>query len=353
MNKPTLHIFSSWTGSIGEITNDLLPYFEDHFEVTIEGKNDPKDYEILLCHFISTSVVEDPMFKRFRKKILIQPIDGTLITEKVINCLNQFDLIITPGVAGKQIMESQGVTKPIEVIRNFYKDDVFSEHSSYPISGIPENRIIFYHESTCHPRKGIEYLYEGFVRAFSDTEHANKVLLVVKDSPYNEITFNNIEKLKRETIELQNQYKHPAQIIKISQHLKEETLKKIWTRADIYVSFAKIEGFGIPLLRMALLQKPILTLDSPISGYIDWLNKDNCYMVPTKLVTAADEFMFLYKHNTKWSVPVNMNEIIKGYRDCLQDYLRGESKKVNLENLKEMYIDTVAEKYIITIKKMF
>jgi hypothetical protein len=352
--KPSLHIFSSWTGSIGEITKDLLPYFQSNFNVTVEGESEPQNYEGLLCHFINRSVVNDPVFKKFKKKILIQPIDGTSLTEEILDMLNQFDLIITPGEAGKQIMINEGVIVPIIVIRNFYKDNIFPTFMNTSISELPSDKIIFYHESTCHPRKGIEYLYEGFVRAFSDTEYVDKVLLVVKDNPYSNLTFNKIEQLKRETIFLQKQYKNPAQIIKISQHLNELTLKKLWQRSNIYVSFAKIEGFGIPLLRMAALQKPILTLNSPVSGYIDWLNEGNSYLIPTKLVTAEDEFMFLYnKHNTKWAIPVNINEVVKGFQTSLKDYLSNSSKLVNFEDLKEMYIDNVAEKYISVIKKTF
>ena len=68
MNKKKLHIFSSWTGSIGEITRDLLPYLRNHFDVSVEGESEPKEYSTLLCHFINKSVVNDPAFKKFKKK---------------------------------------------------------------------------------------------------------------------------------------------------------------------------------------------------------------------------------------------------------------------------------------------
>lgn len=353
MKKQALHIVSASEGSIGEITKDLLPYFQDAFGVTIEGDDDPKDYKMLLCHFLNPNIVQDKAFNKFKKKILIQPIDGTSIKEDVIELMNKFDLIITPGEAGKRIMQEQGVTKPIKVIHNFYKDEVLIKPMNTIVKELPEGKIFFYHESTCHPRKGIEIMYEGFIRAFSDTEYADKVVLLVKGSGFNEGSFERVEDIKLDVISLQKQFKHPAQIIKISQNLKKETLKKIWNNIHLYVSFAKIEGFGIPLLRMALLNKPILTLDSSVSGYTDWLNKDNVYLIPTKLITATDEFMFLYKRDTKWSVPLNINDVVEGYRTSLKDYLENKSKIVNFKDIESMHIDVIAKKYITTVKTLF
>jgi hypothetical protein len=351
MNKPSLHIVSALVGSIGEITHDLLPYFENTFDVTLEGFQEPKDYKLLLSHFVNPIIVKHENFKKFKKKILIQPIDGTSIKPEAIKCINQYDLIITPGLAGQRIMQLNGVIKPIVVIPNFYKDNIFNKPIDIFIPELPKDKIIFYHESTCHPRKGIEYLYEGFIRAFSDTKWADKVVLVIKDSPFNEITFDKIERLKRETIKLQAQYKNPARIIKISQALSEDTLKKLWYNTDIYVSLSKIEGFGIPLLRMAALGKPIIALDSTVSGYTDFLTPDNSYLIPTNLVTAEDEFMWLYKKDSKWSVPINIDGVQQALQSALLNHMIGKQKRLNVK-VEHMHIDKVAEKYIETIKKV-
>ncbi len=352
MSKLTLHVISPPHGSIAEITNDLLPYFKDEFITTVEGEEEPKGYDVLLSHFVMSGVVVHKSFKKFKKKILIQPIDGTSIYPDVVESINEYDLIITPGEAGKQIMIKNGVVKPILVIRNFYKDNVFLKPLDLGIPEIPNDKIIFYHESTCHPRKGMEILYEGFIKAFSDTEFANKVVLIVKGPPFISEGFKQGEKLKQEVINLQSKYASPAQIIKISQSLKMETLKKLWHNTNIYVSMSKIEGFGIPLLRMGLLQKPIIALDAPCSGYIDWLNKDNAYLIPTRLVTAEEEFMFLYKQNTKWAIPTNIDLVIKAFQDSLKDFMDGKSKLVDSKELEDMHINIIAEKYITTIKNI-
>lgn len=351
MIKPALHILSEKQGSIGEITKDLIPHLRKKFEITIEGEDNPINYNTLFCHFINPAAINSPNFEKFKKKILIQPIDGTDIHKDIIKLFNKFDLIITPANAGRQIMMKNGVTVPIIIIPNFYKDDLLVPITSTEIKELPKGKFIFYHESTSHPRKGMEILYEGFVKAFSDTPDADKVVLVVKDNYFNERTYEKNEALKRKIISLQKQFQNPAQIIKISQNLKEETLKKLWHNTNVYVSMARIEGFGIPLLRMAVLQKPIISLDCPVSGYIDYLNKTNSYLIPSKLTLAREEFMFLYTKKTQWGTP-KLTDVVFAFKKSRQDCLSGKQKVVGIGSLKPMHINEVVKKYIVAIQNV-
>jgi len=369
--KINLHFVSSTVGSIYEITNDLIDIFKIHFELTKEWEGEiplDENRDILLLHFYDKEVVNNNHFNSFKKKVLIQPIDGTSIKPEVVDDFNKFDLIICPAQASKDIMIMNGVTTQIIIIPNYYKTDIFEKQIYTGISKyIPTNKIIFYHESTLHPRKGIELLYEAYVKAFSDTEHVDKVVLIVKDQPYNNQTFSKIENLKRQTIKLQRKYKKPAQIIKISSHLNFDELKDLWAATSIYVSLAKIEGFGIPMLRMFLMDKPIICLDNFNSGYMDYLNNDNAYLIPTIQHIAKDEFMYLYNENTSWAIP-NINAVINIFKDCLNDFLSKNNKSMTkpyltnrfsdkyIDNLKNIYskysFQSVSKKYVDTIKKI-
>lgn len=362
-NKIHLHLISQTSGSIWEITKDLLPFFENEFIITKEWQNEfPTKREILFCHFLKPEMFLDPeIFDSFKTKILIQPIDGTKIKKDVVDMFNCFDLILTPGEAGKTIMEQNGIQVPIKIIPNYYKKN-FLEKKIY--SGIekyiPKNKIIFYHESSFHPRKGIEVLYEGFIRAFADTEMAKDVVLIVKDLPYNGRTFSKIEDLKLDAIKLQKTYKNSPQILKFSSLLNEEELKTLWSYTSAYVSFAKIEGFGIPMLRMFLMNKPIIALNNPNSGYIDFLTQRNAYLVDCMQITAVDEFMWLYEKETEWGIP-NMGDVIQEFRNCYNDlknpsgFLKTMKSDSNFyESLAyfETYaLNTIANSYIDHIKE--
>ena len=84
--KRDLHFITITEGSIGEISKDLIPYFEKEFILTCEHKEEiPIEKDILLCHFYAPHITENEIFYQFKKKILIQPIDGTSITQEVVN----------------------------------------------------------------------------------------------------------------------------------------------------------------------------------------------------------------------------------------------------------------------------
>jgi len=348
MNKVHLHIVSALTGSIGEITKDLCETFKKTFYLTRDWKNEiPKKREVLLCHFLNPQILENIEFNTFKFKVLIQPIDGTKIKKDVVKSLNKYDLIITPAEAGKQIMITNGVTTHIEVIPNFYKDDIFEIISSSPIKNEinVDNKIVFYHESSFHPRKGIEILYEGFIKAFSDTEYANKVVLLLKDLPYNTITFNRNERIKKQAIKLQKKYTTTPDILKLSCDIDFSELKYLWNKIHIYVSFAKIEGFGIPLLRMLLLKKPIITIQNNLSGYSDYLNDNNSYLVKSEIINAKDEFMWLYDSDSQWA-SVKIEDVIEVFKQCLQDVLDKKQKiQKDMLELSRFSYTTVTNKY--------
>lgn len=359
--KIGLHFVSPTRGSIYEISNGILSFLEKEFSVTKEWLFEiPTKRDILLCHFLDPDVMSKvDIFDTFKTKILIQPIDGTNIKSECIKAMNGFNLIITPASAGKKIMENNGVTSPIIVIPNFYKEDFLKKDIFSPIENyIPTNKIIFYHESTFHPRKGVELLYECFIRAFSNVHDFNNVALVLKDIPYNNLTFDKNEQLKRDAIRLQETYIYTPEIIKFSAGLDESEMKALWNKTNIYVSLAKIEGFGIPMLRMHLLNKPIICLRNQNSGYNDYLNDSNSYMIDTLQIDAEDEFMWLYEKETKWAVP-NIQDGVKIFRKCYNDYINGISKSLNLKSsefenyFKNYSLPKIANNYIEKIKEEF
>lgn len=355
MNKRNIHIVSAKTGSIGEITQDLIEQFKKTEEciITVEGDEEPINYDILLCHFINPLILESKVnketFDSFKYKVLIQPIDGTSIVKKAVDLFNQFDLIITPGQAGRRILKKNKVTTPIKVIPNFYKKEHIESceknQVTHPELVKLEDKIVFYHESTFHPRKGTEFLYSAFIKAFSDTPLADHVVLVCKDMPFNKLTFGVNEKRKKEVIKLQKKYKKPASIVKISQNLNWEQLIQLWRLCDIYVSLSKIEGFGIPLLRMAVLEKKILTLDNNLCGYMDFLTEDNTLFIPSEIVKAEGEFMWLYDENTEWATASEEN-IIKYFKKAIP-FLNQEMKPFDLREKYE--IKNVAKQYLKTL----
>lgn len=272
-----LHIISSIQGSMGEITQDLVQSLKHKFKVTEEFGKDrpeiPESLDILLMHYVHESYIENPAFDKFKCKILIQPIDGNVLNKNYVNMINRFDLIITPSQACKRILKENKIIKDIEVVPNFYKEDIKIIKENYPIKN--SDKFIYYSEAFIYKRKRIDTIYKTFIRAMSNNDYTSKVKLLLKVSG-KKVDMRLIEK---EISNLQSLYKNPVEVELIHEYLSYEQLKSIWNKVNAYICFSSIEGFGIPLLRLWALNKPIIAINHKDNGYIDFVNED--YLVPT------------------------------------------------------------------------
>jgi glycosyltransferase involved in cell wall biosynthesis len=310
-SKTHIHVVSQSIASIGEVTNDIVSFLQNcsNYVITEEFKGQqPKKYETLLCHYFTSKIVKHKNFQLFRHKILIFPVDGTAFVEGVVDNMNQFDLIITPGTAGKKILEKVGVTTEIKVIPNFYHINHVTIDPDVSISKSLKKELkdsyVFYYEANFYERKGFEELMSSFIHAFSTDDKENKenvTLLIKTDNSLK--SYEYFERIKKESIlKTQKLFKFPVKIVKVSQHIKFEQLKKIWNRIDCYVHPARIEGFGIPLLRMAVLGKPILVLENSFSGYNDFLKNYPfvCYTASFSQHASKESNLIYNKKTNIW-----------------------------------------------------
>lgn len=347
MVKLGLHIVSQSDASIGEISNDLIEAFKPYFTVTVEGKQAPATMDILLCHYLNPLIVNTDTFSLFKKKYLILPIDGTVLTKVAIDLINKFDGVITPATAGYKILKGSGVKIPIIIIPNYYKEDIFNATTSSNIHDMVKDKVVLYHESTGLSRKGLKEMYDAYIKTFSDTNLVDKVVLLVKDAEHKYPDHFEKESWKLEAIKLQKRFKKPAQIIKISETLDKDDLRSLWHRADIYVTFAKIEGFGIPMLRMAVLDKPIVCLDNKFSGYHDFLTYKNAYFIKCSQVESPNTW--LYSKDSKWGNPM-LDSSCDRLKLSVYNHLKG-IKHFGLEEKERFQFDTVLKQYLEVLYK--
>ena len=327
-------------GSIRELATDINAYLSDkHTLQEGIGKSD----DIFLCHFIRHFYVHNPAFNRYRSRVLIQPIDGTVIEPHHVKDLNQFDLIITPAKVGKDIMEQCGVKSRIEVVPNYFEDgDVLGVDRLKYRNVLPnlDDKFLFYHESSLTVRKNVRALVESYLLAFSDTANANKVHLLIKG--FGEAGF---EEAKHIILSSQKKYQSPAKVSLIDSDFSKSLLRRIWSTIDCYVSFAHMEGFGIPLLRMAANSKPIVTLRSEISGYMDFLDDSDTYFVESVKCPLADEARLIFDPaKSHWEDVESISQASPVLAQVYRDYLRG-SMLFNKKPLLEFRKKAVMERY--------
>jgi hypothetical protein len=234
----------------------------------------------------------------------------------------------------KMLMETNGVTVPIKVIPLYYRPE---ELEVKPIS---KNKIIFYHESSFEARKGTDIIQEAFIRAFSDNEYTDKVKLIMKGLPSDISRENdkpfNIEEVKKD-------YKKIPEIQRLSILLPQSEF--IWGVADIYLGLSRMEGFGLPIMRMQALGKEVVVLDNEFSGYNEYLDKSNAYFIPTKQVLAVEEKSWFYNKDTNTWVEPSIDDTINKLKEVITNF--NNNKKINdlSFDYTKFSIDTVYKQY--------
>ena len=284
---------------------------------------------------------------RFKKKILIQPVDGTIINSGMTQNINQFNYVITPSNINKEQLINSGVNTPIKVIPNYYDKDLLESDNGFFKQLFDDNKYTFYTESTGVERKYINNLLEHFLKTFTNKDN---VRLLIK---LNEVDKKIVGKLK----DIMKGYENIPEVILLNKRLPEKYLNSIERGVDCYICLSHMEGFCVPLLNAAVLKKDIITLDSKISGYMDFINKDNALLLPTKEIpiSKTKHSLWFYSTDSKWE-DVDYDD----YRVALKKVFEGKykfNKSINYdrylkENVMSEYDKFMTEVSIDTREKI-
>jgi len=312
--------------SLNKINQDIKKSLDQHFSF-VDGS--PAD--ILVQHYVSGIGTS----KKYNRKILIQPIDGTRINQGMVKSINQFDLILAPAEASKKIMESSGVIKPIRIISNYYDDDLLDIKSNFFDVRYSSKKYTFYSETTGIKRKNVDNLLRYFLDEFSGKPEAEKVRLVLKLSSGDKTKMSTLEKIR-------NSYQNAPEVDIYNQWLDDADLNSLRRGMDCYVMLSYMEGFCIPLLNAAVLKKDIICLNSTISGYMDFINKGNSILVPVKKIPIDQkhESLLIYDKTSTWEEP-----IYPEYQRALRKAYTGEYQFDKVDDFSDFSKRSVMEKY--------
>ncbi len=280
--------------SINKINNDLYNFLsEKGLEVT--HSEIPKYGEILIQHFYNEHIVERAGH-RFKKIFLIQPIDGDILNKNVIDAINKYEFVITPSNSCKKIFLNNGIDRPIIVIPNYYDDSILTSDNGYYASNYKSLKYTFYSESTGIKRKNLPNILKYFLSEFTSKDSVRLILkITTKDKKVIEelnkiLTFCSV---------------NIPEVVIINEFLSDDNLNSLRRGIDCYVCLSYMEGFCIPLLNSIVLHKDIICFNTEISGYSDFINKDNAYLLDVKKIPidASVENLRIYSKNAQWEQP--------------------------------------------------
>jgi len=161
-----------------------------------------------------------------------------------------------------------------------------------------EGRFVFGVLGSWNKRKGIKKIIRAFCMAFSPEENVS-LLLVCKygTRPYN--GFKDDEKVLADEKEKWNieyefkkytkEFKKIPHIALIDIPLHENMIPHIMARFNVLVGFSMGESTWLPGLQAAMMKKPIIQMKSKCSGFTDYLNDKNSYLVENSGFQKADD----------------------------------------------------------------
>lgn len=319
----TVYISESRIVSLNKINQDLKAFLcEKNFKLS----TNKIDGDVQVQHFFKKRNV----WSKFRKNILIQPIDGTIIRERYVRMMNEWDVIITPSNIGKQIMLDNGVSTKIEVVPNYWENEILIDNGFFS-KKFTEKKWTFYTESSGWERKNIKNLLKYFIEEFRND---GDVRLIIKLS----------EKRRNDIIVPQD---IKCEIVIIDDHISKNNIFSVMINCDCYICLSYMEGFCIPLLNAAVLMKDIICLDTKISGYKDFLNKENSIMINCKQIPIINskESISIYEANSIWEEP-NYDE----YKYALRQSYERKYNFVRNDNFTEFHKEKVMNKYLKIIE---
>ncbi len=324
--------------SLNIINSDIIDSLSKIYsvETCFWTKASLQNYDLLIQHYSA-----NPKKYKFKsnKKILIQPVDGTLIDPKHVEDIDQYDLIITPATSNKKILEDSGIkSDKIKIIPNYWSDEILINNNFYD-QKFKSDKYTFYTETTGIRRKNVKNLIKYFVETFQNNDD---VRLVVKLSGIRQSVFSDIRSILSE-------YEKIPEIHFINEFLDINDLYSIMNGINCYICLSYMEGFCMPLLNAAVLKKDIITFNSSISGYTDFLDHENAILLTVNKITIDQkgESILIYSKESEWEEP-DYND----YKVALIDCYKGSYKFNKHHDFSKFSKEVVMNQYLEVVKNI-
>ena len=189
--------------------------------------------------------------------------------------LNSCDGIFVASKWAKQILQDNGVTKPIYVAPLAVDLDVFKQ----PIKIKIDNTYKFFHIGKWEHRKGHDFLIQAFNAAFNEDDNVELWLL-----PHNMFLNQQEEKY---WIDMAKNSKLGNKIQLFGRLPTQHHLSEFIFHGDCGIYLSRAEGWNNSILESMALNKPIITTN--YSAHTEYCNNKNAYLVDITETEPAND----------------------------------------------------------------
>lgn len=311
----------------------------------------PTEARKVLTHY------EDATFFLDKFTIYFLNWESEFFPDEYVKNINFYDQVWVPASYCKEII-SQYVNCPVELVHYPIEIPIDSEidpevEEFYTANTF--NFLFMFDYNSSLERKNTLNLIRAFGKAFGKND--TTVNLTIKTS-----RSTNYPKEKQL---LENEIQGFQNIKIVEKIYQKDTLHKIISRCDSYVSLHRSEGFGLTMAEAMFFSKPVIA--TGYSGNLEFMNADNSFLVDYSM-TKVDSDVFNYGRNTIWSNPNidhaaellrlvrdNSSEVQeiakKGNQTIREEYNTievGKSIKKKLENLYSNYTPNPIKNQLIS-----
>ena len=185
----------------------------------------------------------------------------------------------------KESIKSQGITRPVDVLRHGVDPSVFKpipKQLARQMLGLPKDIFLFTSLNKNIPRKRLDLLIMSFVKLI--TRHPLKPIFLLIVANKEGMGYNLFDIFSRElklTGEPVNVYGDRLMITSSDTCYKDEDINALNNCGDAGVSCAEGEGFGLCTFEQMMVGIPQIVPE--INGYTEYCTQDNSLMVKPKM----------------------------------------------------------------------
>ena len=207
-------------------------------------------------------------------RILYTTIEASSMPKQTVDICNSYDEVWVTADYCKEVMQKEGVTRPIFVMPNAIQTKMFHEHYEPHEFRPPLNSFVFCSLFGWAYRKGWDALLKAYFKAFDGNDDVS--LLIVSRYQYSSERSGII---KQDIDKYLKQYggDNPPHVCRCSRVIPEFELPRIYKACDAFVLPSRGEGFGLPYAEASLCGLPVIATNH--SGHTMFLNEGNSELV--------------------------------------------------------------------------
>lgn len=224
--------------------------------------------------------------------------------------LNLYERVFVPSTFNQRALIAGGVTAAVDVVPHIARD-VTPVFDGPPWGIVTDDDFVFYTIGAWTTRKAMEEMIRAYLDAFDGND---KVALIVKTGPVNQIAYHALPKEQRKSApshvatvwwtlaQIVAGYANPAKVHLVAEGVSGREIDRLHTRGDCFVNLTRSEGWGLGPFDAALFGNPAIV--TGWGGHLDYLGADYPLLVRYELeptVKSAPDGYYLHAQDAYWA----------------------------------------------------